>query len=156
MSSRPAGAGDASGESGRKKSLLLEYIEKKVCLITNDGRNLIGTLLGFDQVCNVILNKSIERVFSADAGVQIVELGLYVVRGDNIAVLGEIDAERDSKVPWDKTKVCARCFPEHVLRPPESASQQTKAAVLTFFIIVSIRVWALGEMQGDRLKPVVH
>lgn len=109
MSRKHAGASEANSKAAGRKSLLLDYVNKTVNVVTNDGRNILGTLRGFDQVCNVILDKSVERVFSTDSGVQVVTLGLYVIRGDNIAVLGEIDPERDAKVPWDNMKVCFQC-----------------------------------------------
>uniref|UniRef100_A0A4W3ICN9 U6 snRNA-associated Sm-like protein LSm8 n=1 Tax=Callorhinchus milii TaxID=7868 RepID=A0A4W3ICN9_CALMI len=56
----------------------------------------IGTLKGFDQTINLILDESHERVFSSQQGVEQVVLGLYIVRGDNVAVIGEIDEETDS------------------------------------------------------------
>lgn len=40
---------------------------------------------GADKHTNVILEKCYERVFSA-SGTEIVELGLYIVRGDNMCV----------------------------------------------------------------------
>ena len=43
-----------------------------------------GTLKGFDQTVNVILSGSHERVYSTGAGVEQVQLGLYVIRGDNM------------------------------------------------------------------------
>ncbi|OXB54218.1 hypothetical protein ASZ78_012110 [Callipepla squamata] len=55
-----------------------------------------GTLKGFDQTINLILDESHERVFSSSQGVEQVVLGLYIVRGDNVAVIGEIDEETDS------------------------------------------------------------
>uniref|UniRef100_A0A8C9CRU0 U6 snRNA-associated Sm-like protein LSm8 n=1 Tax=Peromyscus maniculatus bairdii TaxID=230844 RepID=A0A8C9CRU0_PERMB len=57
---------------------------------------LAGTLKGFDQTINLILDESHERVFSSSQGVEQVVLGLYIVRGDNVAVIGEIDEETDS------------------------------------------------------------
>lgn len=60
--------------------LLIEVIS----VITNDGRNLVGNLRGFDQTTNVILDECHERVFSPDCGVEQVVLGLYIVRGDNM------------------------------------------------------------------------
>ncbi|XP_071961150.1 major facilitator superfamily domain-containing protein 3-like [Antedon mediterranea] len=57
-----------------------------------------GTLKGFDQTVNLILDESHERVFSAGEGVEQVLLGLYIIRGDNIAVIGEIDDETDSSM----------------------------------------------------------
>ncbi|CAM9567526.1 unnamed protein product, partial [Heterosigma akashiwo] len=55
-----------------------------VSVITNDGRNIVGLLKGYDQATNVILGACHERVFSPDAGVEQVALGLYIVRGDNM------------------------------------------------------------------------
>lgn len=45
-----------------------------------------GKLKGFDQNVNVIITESHERVFSMSEGVEVVPLGLYIVRGDNMYV----------------------------------------------------------------------
>lgn len=45
-----------------------------------------GTLRGFDQTINLVLYEAHERVYSADAGIEMVPLGLYVIRGDNVFV----------------------------------------------------------------------
>jgi U6 snRNA-associated Sm-like protein LSm8 len=45
---------------------------------------IIGRLRGFDQVCNVVLDECIERVFAANTGVEAVPHGVYVLRGDNM------------------------------------------------------------------------
>jgi len=74
-----------------------------VSLITNDGRNIIGTLRGSDQSTNVILENCFERVYSP-SGTEIVHLGLYVIRGDNIAVIGEIDQEADEKIDFSQVR----------------------------------------------------
>ena len=63
---------------------IAEFANKQVSIITNDGRNYSGTLKGYDQAVNVILEHSHERVFSLDEGVQQNPLGLYIIRGDNI------------------------------------------------------------------------
>lgn len=63
---------------------LQEWIDKTVTIITNDGRNIIGDLKGFDQTINVILYSSYERVYSTTSGVEKVDLGLYLIRGDNM------------------------------------------------------------------------
>jgi len=69
-------------------------------------------LRGSDQHINVILENSFERVYSP-TGTAIVELGLYVVRGDNIAVIGEIDPDVDEKI--DFKQVCAEPLPPLVI-----------------------------------------
>lgn len=85
-------------------SSLESYIDRMVLVITADGRNIVGTLKGFDQTTNVILDQSHERVFSKNQGVIKVLLGLYIIRGDNVAVVGELDEEHDSKMILDKIK----------------------------------------------------
>ena len=85
-------------------SALKEMIGKQISVITCDGRNIVGTLRGYDQVTNVILEECHERVYSLDAGVEQVVLGLYIIRGDNIAIIGEIDLERDAKTDLSKVR----------------------------------------------------
>ena len=46
-----------------------------------------GVLKGFDQTVNMILAQSHERVYSSGAGVEKVQLGLYIIRGDNMSVV---------------------------------------------------------------------
>ncbi|KAA0185395.1 hypothetical protein HAZT_HAZT002221 [Hyalella azteca] len=43
----------------------------------------MGTMKGFDQSINVILDECHERVYSTNRGVEQVILGLYIIRGDN-------------------------------------------------------------------------
>lgn len=107
LSTMQKGSEGKSKSGGGRHSLLIEYVDKKVNVITNDGRNVIGLMRGFDQVCNIILEKCSERVFTRDTGVQVIPLGLQVIRGDNVAVVGEVDVEKDQKIAWENVKVCA-------------------------------------------------
>ncbi|XP_031571779.1 U6 snRNA-associated Sm-like protein LSm8 [Actinia tenebrosa] len=75
---------------------LESYVNHTVAVITQDGRMIVGILKGFDQTVNIILDESHERVFSSGSGVEQVLLGLYIIRGDNIALIGEIDDEVDA------------------------------------------------------------
>ena len=62
----------------------------------------MGTLLGNDQVQNLILNDAVERIYSSDSDVEEVNLGLYVIRGDNLCLVGEFDETKmkdDERVP---------------------------------------------------------
>ncbi|GAB2210850.1 hypothetical protein Droror1_Dr00016138 [Drosera rotundifolia] len=67
-------------------------------VITNDGRHKVGMLRGFDQATNLILDESHERVYSTQQGVEDIVLGLYIIRGDNISIIGELDAELDESI----------------------------------------------------------
>ncbi|KAL7995348.1 putative sm-like protein Lsm8 [Plasmopara halstedii] len=75
-----------------------------ISVITNDGRNIIGVLKGYDQCVNLILDDSFERVFSLKEPVEAVELGLYIVRGDNISVIGGAPENIREQVLDDQTR----------------------------------------------------
>ncbi|KDQ21064.1 hypothetical protein BOTBODRAFT_125003 [Botryobasidium botryosum FD-172 SS1] len=79
-------------------SSLQGYVDRRVLLILQDGRTIVGMLAGFDQRSSVVLSNSTERIYSADEGVEEVPLGLYLVKGDMIMLVGEIDAEEDEKI----------------------------------------------------------
>jgi len=81
-----------------KMSGLESYINHTVSIITADGRNFIGTLKGFDQTINIIIDECHERVFSTSSGIEQIVLGLHIIRGDNIAVIGLIDETIDSRL----------------------------------------------------------
>ncbi|ONI09577.1 hypothetical protein PRUPE_5G245700 [Prunus persica] len=83
---------------------LESLVDQTISVITNDGRNIVGVLKGFDQATNIILDESHERVFSTKEGVQQLVLGLYIIRGDNISIVGELDADLDSTVDWSNMK----------------------------------------------------
>ncbi|XP_057427642.1 sm-like protein LSM8 [Lotus japonicus] len=85
---------------------LESLVDQQISVITNDGRNIVGTLKGFDQATNIILDESHERVFSTKEGVQLIALGLYIIRGDNISVVGELDEDLDKNL--DKSKIRAQ------------------------------------------------
>lgn len=66
--------------------LLMKTIFKLNLIFFNAAFFLKGTLKGFDQTINLILDESHERVFSTTQGVEQVILGLYIIRGDNVYV----------------------------------------------------------------------
>ncbi|KAL3769257.1 hypothetical protein ACHAWU_007011 [Discostella pseudostelligera] len=70
-------------------STLSEWKSKPVTVLTCDGRLIVGTLKGYDQLQNLILCKSYEKVYSVDSPMEKVELGLFVVRGDNVAIISD-------------------------------------------------------------------
>jgi U6 snRNA-associated Sm-like protein LSm8 len=80
---------------------------EKVLVITVDGRTLVGTLLSCDQVTNIVLNDTVERIIrpadDPEPSSQ-VSHGLYLVRGDNITIIGLVDEELDNSIDWDKVR----------------------------------------------------
>ncbi|GJJ15050.1 hypothetical protein Clacol_009325 [Clathrus columnatus] len=77
---------------------LQTYVDHRVLLILQDGRSIVGVLAGFDQRSNVVLSDSKERIYSMDEGVEEVPLGLYLVKGDMILLIGEMDTALDNAV----------------------------------------------------------
>jgi U6 snRNA-associated Sm-like protein LSm8 len=84
------------------------HIAEVVLVATSDGRILVGTLAGYDQVQNVILKDTHERIYirrnsngnaaaatavsgDDDVTVERVPLGLYVVRGDSLCLIADFD-----------------------------------------------------------------
>ncbi|XP_028069139.1 sm-like protein LSM8 isoform X2 [Camellia sinensis] len=82
---------------------LESLVDQTISVITNDGRNIVGVLKGFDQATNIILDESHERV-------QQLVLGLYIIRGDNISIVGELDEELDANLELSKLRA-------HPLKP---------------------------------------
>mmetsp|Transcript_19442 Transcript_19442/g.46042 ORF Transcript_19442/g.46042 Transcript_19442/m.46042 type:complete len:89 (-) Transcript_19442:136-402(-) len=58
-------------------------------------------MVSYDQFSNVILNDAVERRVVVAQGIchySDIPLGLYIVRGDSIVLLGQIDAMREPQV----------------------------------------------------------
>ncbi|KND01424.1 uncharacterized protein SPPG_03229 [Spizellomyces punctatus DAOM BR117] len=96
-------------DPGVRLSLLLYDAVGTVATVANKDIQLTpefaiqGTLKGFDQITNVILSGSSERVFG-DEGVEEVPLGLYIIRGHNVAAIGQVDTETDETIDWPRVK----------------------------------------------------
>ncbi|TFL04674.1 hypothetical protein BDV98DRAFT_562646 [Pterulicium gracile] len=90
-------------------SSLQGYVDRRVFLVLQDGRSIVGTLAGYDQKSNVVLSNSTERVYSSDEGVEEIPLGLYLVKGDMICLIGEVDEEADQAL--DLTTIRAEPLP---------------------------------------------
>ncbi|EDV22959.1 U6 snRNA-associated Sm-like protein LSm1 [Trichoplax sp. H2] len=73
---------------------LMSDIDKKLMIVLKDGRTLIGFLRSVDQFANLVLQDTIERIH---VGKQYGDIprGLFVIRGDNVAILGEMDDKKD-------------------------------------------------------------
>lgn len=76
-------------------------------MITTDGRTLVGILFSADHNTNLVLTDTIERtIVPADSGEQSSEapLGVYMVRGDSVVIVGEVDEELDASIDWEKVQ----------------------------------------------------
>ncbi|KAE8699402.1 hypothetical protein F3Y22_tig00110578pilonHSYRG00002 [Hibiscus syriacus] len=77
---------------------LASYLDRKLLVLLRDGRKLMGILRSFDQFANAVLEGACERVIVGDLYCDI-PLGLYVIRGENVVLIGELDLEREELPP---------------------------------------------------------
>ncbi|KAJ5082521.1 Ribonucleoprotein LSM domain eukaryotic/archaea-type [Penicillium argentinense] len=86
---------------------LHQYVNKRILILTVDGRTLLGNLLSTDQLTNLVLTDTVERIIRTpddDEPSTEVEHGLYLIRGDNVVVCGEVDEKIDRDIDWSKVK----------------------------------------------------
>mmetsp|Transcript_16408 Transcript_16408/g.26705 ORF Transcript_16408/g.26705 Transcript_16408/m.26705 type:complete len:97 (+) Transcript_16408:335-625(+) len=81
-----------------------ELVDKKISVITNDGRQYVGILKGLDQTTNVVLSDCVEHIYSETKGCQVASRGLFLIRGDNTAIIGQVDPDLESKIDLDSVR----------------------------------------------------
>ncbi|XP_076177857.1 U6 snRNA-associated Sm-like protein LSm1 isoform X1 [Ptiloglossa arizonensis] len=83
---------------------LLEELDKKLMVLLRDGRTLIGYLRSVDQFANIVLHRTIERIHVGKEYGDIPR-GIFIVRGENVVLLGEIDREKERDLPLTEVSV---------------------------------------------------
>jgi len=83
---------------------LIDEIDKKLLVVLRDGRTLIGYLRSIDQFANLVIHKTIERIHVGKKFGDIPR-GIFLVRGENVVLLGEIDLEKEDKLPLEQVSV---------------------------------------------------
>ncbi|CAD6576375.1 MAG: SM-like, degradation of cytoplasmic mRNAs and positively regulates transcription initiation [Cyphobasidiales sp. Tagirdzhanova-0007] len=92
----------ASNAAFTTSGALVDIVDKKVIVVLRDGKKLIGVLRSYDQYANLVLMDTLERI---QAGRLFAEVprGLFIIRGENVVLLGEIDLDaEDRPPPWMK------------------------------------------------------
>ncbi|GKT86709.1 LSM domain-containing protein [Colletotrichum tofieldiae] len=82
---------------------------EKLMVVLRDGRKLIGVLRSWDQFANLVLQDTVERVYAhpdpeasppREGGLFAdIKRGIFLVRGENVLLLGEIDLDKDDDPP---------------------------------------------------------
>uniref|UniRef100_A0A0K8TPD1 U6 snRNA-associated Sm-like protein LSm1 n=1 Tax=Tabanus bromius TaxID=304241 RepID=A0A0K8TPD1_TABBR len=83
---------------------LLDEVDKKLMVLLRDGRSLIGYLRSVDQFANLVLHRTIERIHVGNEYGDIPR-GVFIIRGENVVLLGEIDREKETKLPLKEVSV---------------------------------------------------
>ncbi|KUI74028.1 U6 snRNA-associated Sm-like protein LSm1 [Cytospora mali] len=86
---------------------------EKLMVALRDGRKLLGVLRSWDQFANLVLQSTVERTFVPPEAVPAdhpsaaeqrglyadIPRGVFIVRGENVMLLGEIDLDKDDDAP---------------------------------------------------------
>lgn len=80
---------------------------ERVLVLTSDGRTLTGLLLSCDQLTNLVLSQTVERIIRPPDDPEEsreIEHGVYLIRGENVAVVGLVDEELDRTINWNEVR----------------------------------------------------
>ncbi|KAL0951124.1 hypothetical protein HGRIS_007860 [Hohenbuehelia grisea] len=76
---------------------LVDCVDRKMLVVLRDGRKLHGVLRSYDQFANLVLEDTVERIYHEDAFAESFH-GLFLIRGENVVLLGEIDLDQEDDV----------------------------------------------------------
>jgi U6 snRNA-associated Sm-like protein LSm8 len=85
-------------------SYLENLIDFMVVAITIEGRVFTGILKSFDQSMNMIIKDCFEKIYSKEEGVKFINMGLYMLRGDNIMIVSEVDENLERNIDYREVK----------------------------------------------------
>ncbi|KAK5796138.1 hypothetical protein VI817_005423 [Penicillium citrinum] len=99
-----SGGGGGAQEKPKKENILDlgKYMDKEVQVKFNGGREVTGTLKGYDQLMNLVLDDlNIVLIFLDDEGNQTTRsLGLIVARGTLIVLISPADGSEEIPNPF--------------------------------------------------------
>ncbi|KAI5308988.1 SM-like, degradation of cytoplasmic mRNAs and positively regulates transcription initiation [Ascosphaera atra] len=115
---------------------LLNLTDKKLVLSLRDGKKLVGILRSWDQFANLVFQDTVERIYAGNLYAE-QKRGIYIVRGENVLLLGEIDLDKDDSVPapyqlGDWNEVMALKEKEDAERKKNSTRRGRKLHMLGF------------------------
>ncbi|OTA58657.1 U6 snRNA-associated Sm-like protein LSm7 [Hypoxylon sp. EC38] len=103
-----ADSGGASGgaqqerERPKKENILdlSKYVDKRITVKFNGGREVTGTLKGYDALMNLVLD-DVQEVMRDDEGKEATRsLGLVVARGTLLVVISPVDGSEEIENPF--------------------------------------------------------
>ncbi|GCB73939.1 U6 snRNA-associated Sm-like protein LSm1 isoform X5 [Scyliorhinus torazame] len=104
-------------------------ILKKHLVVLRDGRTLIGYLRSVDQFANLVLHRTVERIHVGRKYGDIPR-GIFVVRGENVVLLGEIDLERETDTPLQKVSIEEILEAQRVQQHEKQEAEKAKSEAL--------------------------
>ncbi|KAF3760073.1 U6 snRNA-associated Sm-like protein LSm7, partial [Cryphonectria parasitica EP155] len=98
-----SGSGSKGDRAAFKKENILDlnkYLDQEIRVKFTGGREAIGTLKGFDQLMNLVLDDVRETMRDDDGNVTTRPLGLAVFRGTVIALIHPMSGSEEIKNPF--------------------------------------------------------
>lgn len=83
---------------------LIEDVDKQIMVVLRDGRTLIGYLRSIDQYANLLLSSTFERIHVGNKFGDVPK-GIYIIRGENVVLIGEVDFKLPVKVDMVKVDI---------------------------------------------------
>lgn len=66
---------------------LKKYMDKRLAIKLNGNRTINGTLRGFDQFMNLVLDETVEQVSATEHN----SIGMVVIRGNSIVMIEALE-----------------------------------------------------------------
>ncbi|TID24059.1 putative small nuclear ribonucleo protein [Venturia nashicola] len=82
---------------------LLDLTDKKLMVALRDGKTLFGILRAWDQFGNLMMQDTLERIYIKNIFADIPR-GIFVIRGENVEMIGEIDLDKEDDIPAGYTQ----------------------------------------------------
>ncbi|KAI1080501.1 like-Sm domain-containing protein [Whalleya microplaca] len=100
--SGPGGGAPQERERPKKENILdlSKYMDKRITVKFNGGREVTGTLKGYDALMNLVLDE-VQEVMRDDEGKEATRsLGLVVARGTLLVVISPVDGSEEIENPF--------------------------------------------------------
>ncbi|TFB03584.1 U6 snRNA-associated Sm-like protein [Trichoderma ghanense] len=96
------GSSNAQGERPKKENILdlAKYMDKEIIVKFNGGREVRGTLKGYDALMNLVLDQVQETVRDDEGNESSRPLGLVVVRGTLLVLISPADGSEEIANPF--------------------------------------------------------
>ena len=135
---------------------LIAQLDKRVMVVLRDGRHLIGTLRSIDNFSNFVLEDTCQRII-VNKNFGDIPLGLYLLRGDNVVLLGEVDDESEARCDLKRLSQEDILAAKQAAIETEEKNSGTSTAKCRIahgarLLFVSSMKYFLREIQIDALK----
>ncbi|MCJ1303425.1 Sm-like protein lsm7 [Hypocenomyce scalaris] len=103
---RGGGHGGQQTERPKKENILdlTKYMDKEITVKFNGGREVVGTLKGYDQLMNLVLDDVKELLRDDEGNESSRSLGLIVARGTLLVLISPVDGSEQIENPFNQAE----------------------------------------------------